>query len=99
MNVNQNLIDIIDTFHQKLDIIKQNINKSNNLRQGDIIDIIEILEQFNSKYLDDIIYKIDSNLHITDRTNRERIDEYELHQKILRPFLPTILMYSMLLNH
>ena len=99
MNVNQNLIDIIDTFHQKLDIIKQNINKSNNLRQGDIIDIIEILEKFDSKYLDDIIYKIDSNLHITNRTNRDRIIEYELYQKILRPFLPTMLMYSMILNN
>ena len=99
MNINQNLIDIIDTFHQKLDIIKQNINKSNNLKQGDIIDIIEILEKFDSKYLDDIIYKIDSNLHITNRTNRERIIEYERYQKILRPFLPTMLMYSMLLNN
>jgi len=99
MNINQNLIEIIDTFHQKLDIIKQNINKSNNLRQGDIIDIIEIFEQFNSKYLDDIIYKIDSNLHITNQTNRERIKEYELFQKILKPFLPTMLMYSMLLNY
>ena len=52
-----------------------------------------------SKYLDDIIYKIDSNLHITNRTNRERIIEYERYQKILRPFLPTMLMYSMLLNN
>ena len=81
----------------KTTILKNKVNNSN-LSPKKIIDIINILDDFDKKYMDDIIYKIDTNSDVIDEDADERIKEYELAKKSIKPFLPSIILNSMLLR-
>ncbi len=88
---------IIDELSSKINILKNKINNTN-LSPRKIIDIINILDDFDKKYMDDIIYKIDTNTDVIDDDADERIKEYELAKKSIKPFLPSIILNSMLLR-
>lgn len=89
---------IIDELSLKINILKNKINNVN-LTPTKIVDIINILDDFDKKYMDDIIYKIDTNSSVIDDSAEERIKEYELAKKSIKPFLPSIILNSMLLRH
>ena len=89
---------IIDELSLKINILKNKINNAK-LTPTKIVDIINILDDFDKKYMDDIIYKIDTNSSVIDDSAEERIKEYELAKKSIKPFLPSIILNSMLLRH
>lgn len=88
---------VIEELSFKINILKNKVNNVN-LTPTKIIDIINILDDFDKKYIDDIIYKIDTNSSVIDDHAEERIKEYELAKKSIKPFLPSIILNSMLLR-
>ena len=63
----------------------------------DVLDIFEEFQNFNDFTLDDLIYNLYTDKRIKDITLEKRIQEYEKQQKIIKPFLPFILLYSLYL--
>ena len=90
------LINNINETLKKLNNIKDNIEQLN-LSDEQYLDIQELLDLINSN-LEVTLYKLDKKLNITNKTINERIKEYETEKKILEPFLPAILLYSMIIN-
>ena len=95
--VKKKFLHTLNELSLKTTILKNKVNNSN-LSPKKIIDIINILDDFDKKYMDDIIYKIDTNSDVIDEDADERIKEYELAKKSIKPFLPSIILNSMLLR-
>tara|TARA_B110000977_G_C11069297_1_gene488988 strand:+ start:188 stop:490 length:303 start_codon:yes stop_codon:yes gene_type:complete len=89
---------IINELSLKLNILHDKITNVN-LTPTKIIDIINILDDFDKKYMDDIIYKIDTNSPVIDEYAEDRIKEYDLAKKSIKPFLSSIILNSMLLRN
>lgn len=95
--VKNKLYATITELKTKINILEDKVNNIT-LTPRQIMDIQNILDDFDKKYMDDIIYKIDTNSETIDENAEERIKEYELAKKSIKPFLPSIILNSMLLQ-
>ena len=95
--VKNKLYSTITELKTKINILEDKVNNIT-LTPRQIMDIQNILDDFDKKYMDDIIYKIDTNSETIDENAEERIKEYELAKKSIKPFLPSIILNSMLLQ-
>ena len=95
--VKNKLYSTITELKTKINILEDKVNNII-LTPRQIMDIQNILDDFDKKYMDDIIYKIDINSETIDENAEERIKEYELAKKSIKPFLPSIILNSMLLQ-
>ena len=97
MTSKDKLIENIDNTINSLDILKTNLSLSSSISNENLFDIQELIDLIDTN-LEVSIYKLDKNLPITNKSIENRIKEYEIEKKILEPFLPSILLYSMVVN-
>jgi len=101
MNSNKILANNINNIIEKLNILKNDLsllhNEQKQLSTEKFCDIQELLGLIDTN-IDVSLYKIDKDLPITNKTIKDRIKEYEIEKKTLEPFLPSLLIYHMLVS-
>ena len=100
MNSNDTLINNINNTIQKLNTLKDLsllYNEQDSLSIEDFYDIQELLDLIDAN-IDVSLYKIDKKIPITNKTIEDRIKEYEIEKKTLKPFIPLLLIYHMFIS-
>lgn len=94
-NVFNDINEELNRMERNITNIRNILHLRNELNDFDLIDIFEELQNFNDFKLDDFVYKLYNNKRITDKTLKDRLDEYKKEKEIIKPFMPFILLYSL----